>query len=518
MCKKVLIILVLLAMPITGLAAARWSINQDNYTSNPLGLLRNRFGILDTEVAALQAQQNQGTGGYYYVDSGAGSDSYAGTSWTLAKATIDAAIGLCTANNGDVIYVAQGHAENIASAAALDCDVAGITIIGIGSGDDMPELALTAQASTVEIAAADVTIQNIRFLGNYTNGVTECIDVTATGDGARILECEFRETANTKELLKMITLTADADRCVIYGNRFLGEAGGTDSSAIFAEGGTDKTIIAGNTFIGDWSGYVVDATTAASTELAIYGNYVHNADTTAGKTMAVHDSATGGVFANVCYGNGASFAFSGNAVFVSPDNVFSNAEAVEPTVTYLDHLDTILADTSAQDTEAEWADLGSTLVDNTVSAIDANGLSYWREKVAVHAGTNNCSSEDLFDVAGGPILITDFTCYVTETVDSNAATCKIIVDRDDGAADTEFTTAVNVETDTLGTVWIFTAANPAVLTPLTPGANGSSNLMSPWFCPEGMIETVFSAANLDGSVTYYMTYIPLAAGVTVTSQ
>jgi len=43
-------------------------------------------------------------------------------------------------------------------------------------------------------------------------------------------------------------------------------------------------------------------------------------------------------------------------------------------------LNNIHTDTAAMDTEAEWADLGSTLVDNIQAAIDANGLmQYWTQ-------------------------------------------------------------------------------------------------------------------------------------------
>ena len=152
------------------------------------------------------------------------------------------------------------------------------------------------------------------------------------------------------------------------------------------------------------------------------------------------------------------------------------------------------------------------------STSSTTGSDYWRETTVSKAGTNNAITEDLFDVAGGNIYITSFTCYVTETIDSNAATCKIIITRDDSAAATDFTTAVNIENDVLGSLWIFTAANPAVLTPLTPGSTGTTNLMNRWFCPEGMVSTIFSVTNLDGSITYYLSYIPLATGITVTAQ
>lgn len=45
-----------------------------------------------------------GNGDVYYVDSGSGSDSASGKSPERALATLDAAIGKCTANQGDKIY------------------------------------------------------------------------------------------------------------------------------------------------------------------------------------------------------------------------------------------------------------------------------------------------------------------------------------------------------------------------------------------------------------------------------
>ena len=72
------------------------------------------------------------SGNVWYVDSGAtGTD--AGTSWTNAALTVDAAINLATASNGDLIRVAAGHAESFAAADGFDLDKAGITIIHHGA-------------------------------------------------------------------------------------------------------------------------------------------------------------------------------------------------------------------------------------------------------------------------------------------------------------------------------------------------------------------------------------------------
>ena len=67
----------------------------------------------------------------------AGSDGNDGT-YQRPFGTIDYAVGRCTANRGDVIYVMPGHSETIGAAAAVDFDVAGITVIGLGRGALQP--------------------------------------------------------------------------------------------------------------------------------------------------------------------------------------------------------------------------------------------------------------------------------------------------------------------------------------------------------------------------------------------
>src|SRR3990167_4296924 len=68
-----------------------------------------------------------------------------GNPGTYAKpfSTIDYAIGRCTANRGDIIMVMPGHAENLATAAVIAADVAGIAFVGLGLGTKMPTLSWT---------------------------------------------------------------------------------------------------------------------------------------------------------------------------------------------------------------------------------------------------------------------------------------------------------------------------------------------------------------------------------------
>jgi hypothetical protein len=100
------------------------------------------------------------TGFYFFVSSGVGSnDNNGGRSTPFA--TIDYAIGKCTANKGDVIVVMPGHTETIAAAGGITADVAGVTIIGLGFGSLRPTITWSAVASTFAISAANVTLSNI---------------------------------------------------------------------------------------------------------------------------------------------------------------------------------------------------------------------------------------------------------------------------------------------------------------------------------------------------------------------
>jgi hypothetical protein len=461
-------------------------------------------------------------GDVYYVNSNVASAGD-GTSWDAAVETIQEAVDLCTADNGDIIYVAPSHAENIASAAELDFDCAGITVIGLGSGDQMPTISMiTAATATVQISAADVTIKGIRFLGNYTNGITQCLDITANGDGAKVVDCEFRETTNLKELLIMITLTANADSVVVWGNRFLGESGGTDSVAINLEGGSDKSVFAYNTFIGDWSGYVVDGSTAASTEIIVANNYLNNADTTAGKTMGFHASTTGNIYGNECYGNGASYAFVGDALFVSPTNVFCNVEDVETAVTYYDLLSAILTDTATLDSASELKTLlfGSDTAGAPATATTA--ITAYQEKwISKATSTIANGNNDLFVVAGGPIKILEIVTYITSNIGSEGCLIGYNVDPTSPATDTVFGTdgtALECNGMVAGGYlrWDGVLAND--LTLVTYGVGLGTPTTSGLIVPAGSIElTAAHDGTCAGALKTYMRYVPLDTGVTVTA-
>jgi len=92
--------------------------------------------------------------------------------------TIDAAIGACTANAGDIIYVLPGHTEAVTST-SIACDVAGVSIIGLGSGANKPQLTFGATSSTVNVTAANCKFKNLRCVAGVGDVVTAFLHATA---------------------------------------------------------------------------------------------------------------------------------------------------------------------------------------------------------------------------------------------------------------------------------------------------------------------------------------------------
>jgi hypothetical protein len=148
-----------------------------------------------------------GRGKTWYVDSAvAGSD---GSSPETALATLDSAFAKCVANQGDVIVVMPNHAETITGAGGITHDVAGVSVIGLGIGNQRPRFLMDAgTAVTYLISAADALVENLVFAAGHADIVT-CFNVT--GVGATIRACEFVDNVANENFLSAISATGAAN-------------------------------------------------------------------------------------------------------------------------------------------------------------------------------------------------------------------------------------------------------------------------------------------------------------------
>lgn len=224
-----------------------------------------------------------GPGNEYFVDSANGDDTNSGQSWEQALATIDAAVGKCTASNGDKIFVAPYHAENLAADSAIDIDVAGVAVIGVCIGRQMPTLTATAAAGDCKLAANNVSIQNLRFVGGIdaTTGVIE-----VTGDDCAVLDCEYRDsTGQATDIL----VTDNAMRLLIDGFRVIGASGDGGDSAIMLDE-CDHAVIRNFHIIGNFDVGAIECRTTASDDILIEKGYIK---TFGSEDLAVADTITG---------------------------------------------------------------------------------------------------------------------------------------------------------------------------------------------------------------------------------
>lgn len=193
-------------------------------------------------------------------------------------ATIDSAIGATVANRGDRIYVAPGHTEAVTNG-SIACDVAGVTIEGLGSGSMKPTLTFGATNSKINITAADVTWKNFRMTAGIGDVVTAFLHATAA-QNTQYIDIEFYATS-TFNFINCYTLGAAniSDGCRWERNYLRTADAGQLALAITAASQADLKF---------YNNYVVHAAAAAGLltggaadflGIDVTGNFVQTAQT-----------------------------------------------------------------------------------------------------------------------------------------------------------------------------------------------------------------------------------------------
>jgi hypothetical protein len=187
------------------------------------------------------------TGQIYFVDSGTGLSSNTGLSEKAPLATLfgtGGAISKTTANQGDVIYLFPGHAETITTSGALS--TAGVTVVGLGNGDNRPTITVNAAVYGLNFTADDIKVHNVRVVaGSSATAATRLVRVAASdievskcrfemaydmyhlgvnisGDNIKYLDCEFENTVSTSasDHPQTALLTTLATNVLVKGCRF----------------------------------------------------------------------------------------------------------------------------------------------------------------------------------------------------------------------------------------------------------------------------------------------------------
>src|SRR3990172_357844 len=223
------------------------------------------------------------TGNVYFVSSTSTtrSDSPSAGTKDAPFASIDYAVGRCTASNGDVIIAMPGHIETVAVNDGLAIDVAGITFIGVGNGSLRPTINVTVTTADVEISAANTTMCNFLITGGV-DVITGVINIAAAD--CTLLNIETRDvTGQATDFI--VTTAAAAD------------------TALSIVGG-DGIVVENFSIFGNFAVAAIENVTTAMTNARIGGgggvNYIQNGlDSTTPVAITLVSTSTGHVGPNI---------------------------------------------------------------------------------------------------------------------------------------------------------------------------------------------------------------------------
>lgn len=235
----------------------------------------------------------------FYVDSNhaAKSDSVgAGRSPDTPLATLDYAVGLCTASQGDTIVLMPGHSESKTTTGDIaTLDVAGIRVVGLGVGTSRPTFTLGHASATITVSAANVLLRNVRVVSD----VADCavgLTASAAADGLTVEGCLFSSGSLTKELQIAVSLAAACDDVTIKGCQFdtvITDETGSETHAIYCAGAANRLRVVDCEMVGNFGTAAIAATVAASVRVVIARNLIYNIDSTNGLGISLHASTNG---------------------------------------------------------------------------------------------------------------------------------------------------------------------------------------------------------------------------------
>jgi len=223
------------------------------------------------------------TGARFFVDStqsDAADGSANGLSPDKPFATIDYALGKCTADAGDIIYLMPGHNEGFADA-QLDIDVDGVSIIGIGQGAKRPRIDFDHANASINVAASNVTIRNITLLPSITD-VLIGIDVEAAETDVHIIDVEAlpgEDGAGVDDFAAVVEFKAGCNNGVVDGLKVRQHASGAGYIAgVRLKGASDNIEIRNCDINITGAGVVapINGDTTLSTNVRIHDNILQS--------------------------------------------------------------------------------------------------------------------------------------------------------------------------------------------------------------------------------------------------
>jgi hypothetical protein len=465
--------------------------------------------------------------------------------------TIDYAIGQCVADRGDIIMVKAGHAETLASASAITADIAGISIIGLGSGAARPTLTFSATTSTMVISAASVTVQNIICKPSIDSVVSP---IVVSGADCW-LDYEHQDASSTVEAVRAILTEATANR--LYVNLvYRGfTAGNAVVNAVRLVGCDDGDINVD--FYGVASTAVVEFLTTACTNVKVKGTF-YNSGTTDGSKNVVDTAGSSTWYAEVVDAAAGSTFTGGSAAALASDDVTAitnalygtagiatfpsaavagNNVSIAEVVRYVQESgvgaqgDAAVQTGGTASAQAYLKGVLDVLSGSTgistfpAAAAPANGVSIAEvlreeydqaEKCVTNTTGTLVNGTTIFTIAGGPIEILSLVARCVTTNDATASTLQWSADPTDGSAATFSAASASLANVAAGGMVVLQGTSLATAPIVNAtGVGLGQTVTNGIVVGAGIITTTVGVGSTTGTWQHHLRYRPLSRGVTV---
>ena len=399
--------------------------------------------------------QSLSTGNRWFVDSGKttlGADTAnKGRSPNTPFLTLDYAESQATANNHDIIYLMAGHAESLIAPITLTKE--GITVIGLGQGDDRPTFtAITnATASISMIAANGSSIKNCRFVCNIANQ-TEAIDIAS--DDVEIGFCDILEgSAVPLSLITADTADGDSDGLHIHDCFMHVPTAGAGNQAIEIAKDMANIVIEDNIIRGDFDEACIEVPAGgdACVNLMILNNQLQNLLTGQHAIQISGTGVTGRIVGNECQTDTQAATIDKSACYASrnfwldadgtndEEAVPVNAAVASATATSpgLGGIDDTTTDTinGKIGTDTEMAD--SSLFDMLTTALTTSGKAIVITKTITSSsipddGGGSPLSAALTGAASGSLILEEIIMQTDSTGLAGTTTTQVVCDNAKG--------------------------------------------------------------------------------------
>lgn len=192
--------------------------------------------------------------------------------------TVNGAAALARANFGDTVIALSGHVESISGTDVWSSSVAGMHVVGVGTGTERPTMTFPSSGTTTttfKMDDANVVYDNMVFFEPAGTG-PQAVGFTVTGAGNTIQNCYIRPAGATQVLTIVISVGTGADDFHFINNLMVGGAG-VVTDGIKVTAAVKRPVISGN-YISIYGGATVGCIrfTGAAIDMLITKNTLLN--------------------------------------------------------------------------------------------------------------------------------------------------------------------------------------------------------------------------------------------------